>query len=250
MLHRYPRFTVILLALLALTVLGAIAAQAQCEECESAAYIADCSLIFESTIPDPPKEEFPVPGKAFSLDFAKPLNAPFTIYIKLYDGYTFITEQAVTGEPGTPFSVSFALTQFFEDEDVSILVGIDPGDSFGFIYWWLSIGGEGDAMPVPNSVVLACQQKTCDYPHEGDVQGTVLGSPLTYYEANLNAETIPAVVLRPDQTWWIVDARDGFYQVFITCGAPLVWVTADSLGPNFDDVWRGRPLPDAGTRPE
>lgn len=250
MLHRHPRFTVILLTLLALMLFGAIAAQAQCEECEvfSDAYIANCALIFESTIPEPPKEE--VPSKAFSFDFAKPLNAPFTIYIKLFDGFTLISEQAVTGEPGTPFSVSFPLSQFFEDEDVSMLVGTDPGDSFGFIFWWMSIGGEGDVIEVPNSAVLACQQTSCNYPHAGDVQGTVLGSPTTYYEPSLNAETIPPVVLRPNQNWWIVDARDGFYQVFITCGAPLVWVTADALGPNFDDVWRGRPLPDAGTRPE
>lgn len=250
MLHRHPRFTVILLALLALTVFGAIAAQAQCEECEvfSDAYIANCSLIFESTIPKPPEEESR--GKSFSFDFAKPLNAPFTIYVKLYDDLTFITEQAVTGEPGTPFSVSFPLSQFFVGENVSFVVATDPGESFGYIFWELTLGGEGDVIDVPNSVVLACQQQRCDYPHIGDVQGTVLGSPITYYEPNLNAETIPAVVLRPNQNWWIVDARDGFYQVFITCGAPLVWVTAESLGPNFDDVWRGRPLPDAGTRPE
>ncbi|MBK8031686.1 MAG: hypothetical protein IPK17_19795 [Chloroflexi bacterium] len=89
---------------------------------------------------------------------------------------------------------------------------------------WLSIGGEGDAMPVPNSVVLACQQKTCDYPHAKAMQGTVLGSPLTYYEANLNAESIRRSCLRPDQTWWIVDARRAtvLHLVFTTRGAPLV----------------------------
>jgi len=246
MLHTRSRSTLTLILLVVLMLFGMIAAQAQCEECESAAYIVDCSLIFESTIPKPVEENL---NKSFSFDFAKPLNAPFTIYIKLYDGYTFITEQVVTGEPGTPFSVSFPLSQFFEDEDVSIIVATEPGDSFGDIFWWLSLGGEGDVISVPDAVVTACQSTSvnCAYPHIGDVQGTVLGSPITYYEPSLNAETIPPVVLLPNQTWWIVDARAGFYEVFITCGAPLVWVTADALGPNFDAVWQGRPLPDAGT---
>ena len=248
MLQTRSRSTLVLI-LLVMMLLGAVAAvQAQCEgRCEavSFAYVENCTLVFESYIP-----EGEILGKSeTSVVLAKPAAAPVTIYVKLFDNINFITEQAVTGEPGTPYTLYFPLTQFFEDEDVSFIVASDPGDSFGFIYWFESLGGEGDVISVPDAVVTACQSTSvnCAYPHIGDVQGTVLGSPITYYEPSLNAETIPPVVLRPNQSWWIVDARDGFYEVFITCGAPLVWVTADALGPNFDAVWQGRPLPDAGT---
>ncbi len=78
-------------------------------------------------------------------------------------------------------------------------------------------------------------------------QGRVIGPVTTYWAPRLDAGTAnPVVVLPVGTSWWILEARDGFYKLFIACQASYVWVTAESLGANFDVVWGGAPLPDAG----
>lgn len=52
----------------------------------------------------------------------------------------------------------------------------------------------------------------------------------------------PEVTVRAG-TYWVVD-RDPtgeFYQIILAC--QYLWVPSDSMGPNFDNVWRGRPIP-------
>jgi hypothetical protein len=38
-----------------------------------------------------------------------------------------------------------------------------------------------------------------------------------------------------------VDASGEFYQFVWSCN--LLWAPVNTLGPNFDDVWNGTPLP-------
>jgi len=91
----------------------------------------------------------------------------------------------------------------------------------------------------------------CPYPPSPLLgQLRINGAVTTYWAPRLNAATTnPAVTLDVGTSWWILEARDGFYKVFIACYAQYVWVTPDQVGPNFDVVWRGRALPDAGTMP-
>jgi len=91
----------------------------------------------------------------------------------------------------------------------------------------------------------------CPYPPSPLLgQLRINGAVTTYWAPRLNAATTnPAVTLDVGTSWWILEARDGFYKVFIACYAQYVWVTPDQVGPNFDIVWGGRALPNAGTQP-
>ncbi len=79
----------------------------------------------------------------------------------------------------------------------------------------------------------------------GAVQGRMLYDVRAFFAPNLQSET-PEVVIPGNTTWWIVGASSGFYQLFITCPGNLVWVPASSMIPNYDEVWNGAPLPNAG----
>ena len=68
---------------------------------------------------------------------------------------------------------------------------------------------------------------------------------------NANAETFwapgqtvtPTTVIEAGNTAWVlgVDASGQYYKIIWSCD--YLWVPVSSMGPNFDDVWQGRPLP-------
>lgn len=53
----------------------------------------------------------------------------------------------------------------------------------------------------------------------------------------------PALSMAAGKTAWVIgpDATGQWYKIAWACD--FLWVPAGSLGPNFDDVWQGRPLP-------
>ena len=216
---------------------SALSAHAGCVKgCQSSsAWIQECTLVFDSYFP---------PAK----------SDPETVYVKLYDNGSFITEKSATGDAGFPYEVTFDITQLYTNQDVSFIVADASGDGNGYIFWDYTLGGESDYLLVADVDADPCIQKhistlDCPYPPSPLLgQGRVVdSSPVTYYAPDLNATTIPAVVLPEGSSWWIVEARDGFYKLFIACRGRYIWITADSLGPNFDVVWKGQPLPDAGS---
>jgi hypothetical protein len=72
----------------------------------------------------------------------------------------------------------------------------------------------------------------------------VLISTLAFYDPTLEATT--DVLVPGGSAWWIINAQNGFYEIWIACFAEPVWVLANNMSPNFDEVWQGAPLPDAG----
>lgn len=112
---------------------------------------------------------------------------------------------------------------------------------------------DSDSTEAPEGCYTPVIEPTVDCPYPPSPllgQGRVIGPVTTYWAPRLDAGTAnPVVVLPVGTSWWILEARDGFYKLFIACQARYVWVTAESLGANFDVVWGGRPLPDAGEIP-
>jgi hypothetical protein len=55
--------------------------------------------------------------------------------------------------------------------------------------------------------------------------------------------TNPQITIEAGKTYWVlgVDATGQYYAIYIACSR--VWVPVSSMGPNYDDVWQGRPLP-------
>ena len=76
------------------------------------------------------------------------------------------------------------------------------------------------------------------------VQGRLLANVNALFDAR--ADAITTVVLPADTSWWVIGARNGFYELWIACPAPPVWVPAASVAPNYDPPWNGAALPDAG----
>lgn len=55
----------------------------------------------------------------------------------------------------------------------------------------------------------------------------------------------PALSMEAGKTAWVIgtDATGKWYKIAWACD--FLWVPASSLGPNFDNVWQGAPLPNA-----
>jgi hypothetical protein len=73
------------------------------------------------------------------------------------------------------------------------------------------------------------------------VVGSFVSTTPVYFEPRLDAAS--DVVMEAGKTAWVygVDASGAFYQVMLS--GQFFWVPVSSMGPNYDDVWQGRPLP-------
>lgn len=82
-----------------------------------------------------------------------------------------------------------------------------------------------DMVPIPDSAVV----------------GKFLAWTPLYYLPHLDAPT--DYNMEPGQSLWVfgVDASGQFYQVLLS--GKLIWAPVESMGPNYDAVWNGTPLP-------
>ncbi len=76
------------------------------------------------------------------------------------------------------------------------------------------------------------------------VQGRLISTINALFEPDAASTT--NVILPGGSAWWIMSAKDGFYQLWIACQAAPVWVPASAIGPNYDPPANGAPLPDSG----
>jgi hypothetical protein len=55
--------------------------------------------------------------------------------------------------------------------------------------------------------------------------------------------TVPVVTLEASKTAWVlgVDESGAYYKIYWGC--QTLWVPVGAMGPNYDDVWHGKPLP-------
>lgn len=166
-----------------------------------------------------------------------------TVDVEMWDEGSLLNSQSVTAAVEEYVTVYFPINQLYVAEDIGIYV-VDPTTLYEYYV--------NDPVIILDSVAEPCIEQNattvnCPYPPQPLLgQGRVIGPVTTYFAPSLNAATNPAVVLPVGTSWWILEARDGFYKLFIACQGRYVWVTAESLGANFDVVWNGRPLPDAG----
>jgi hypothetical protein len=80
----------------------------------------------------------------------------------------------------------------------------------------------------------------------GSVVGQITSPTVAYWAPGLEYPVQPDLVLgtTPDtKTWWVIgmDSTASWYKILVSC--QYVWVPASSMGPNYDDVWQGEPLP-------
>ncbi|MDX2162164.1 MAG: hypothetical protein SF162_12635 [bacterium] len=251
MFNRRTLIICMLMVLLsAVTVLPAFAGEKFSIELN--AEIVDCNVVITFNMPSPrvitDGVESARSTKPEQGDILARRGSSVIVYVIIYDNGVQLAMYEVTGAAGSPQQVIYPITQRYIDEDITINLNpnddADPTDAFetGLV---IITDAVADACIDANIAVL-----DCPYPPQPLLgQGRVLGPVTTYWAARLDTNTAPPVVLPVGTSWWILEARDGFYKLFIACKGRYVWVTAESLGANFDVVWAGRPLPDAGSQP-
>jgi hypothetical protein len=117
------------------------------------------------------------------------------------------------------------------------------------------VGSEEEGSPIDENAILldtAQAEVNCDVVAPGcDVQislaGAVSGAftqtTATYWEPSADAMTSPPVIIEAGKTYYVFgqDASESYYKVLLQC--TFLWVPKDTVGPNYDDVWNGAPLP-------
>lgn len=75
------------------------------------------------------------------------------------------------------------------------------------------------------------------------VVGRVLESVPAYWAPDFEKMTSPEVQIPWNSTLWTfgVDESGEFRKVLLEC--TYLWIPADAMGPNYDEVWNGTPLP-------
>jgi hypothetical protein len=82
-----------------------------------------------------------------------------------------------------------------------------------------------DMVPIPSTAVV----------------GSFVTTTAIYFAPQADAAS--TIVMEAGKTAWVygVDASGQFYKVMLS--GQFFWVPVNTMGPNFDDVWQGRPLP-------
>ncbi len=74
------------------------------------------------------------------------------------------------------------------------------------------------------------------------VSGAFVTTTAIYAQPTQDAG-IPDVVMDAGKTVYVygLDTSEQFYKVMLS--GKFFWVPVDTIGPNFDEVWQGHPLP-------
>ncbi len=160
----------------------------------------------------------------------------------------------ITGNPSCPTSlgglaagdlllaIAMNAGQQFHDTDI----GLDG--AFDNVVITTSCGPivfdfEPDATPDDPAATTDATMPGCDMlplPEDAVVGKFVETTPLYFAPAE---DAATEYVMAAGKSLWVygLDASEQYYQVQLSCG--LYWVPRESIGPNYDDVWNGTPLP-------
>jgi hypothetical protein len=163
--------------------------------------------------------------------------------------YTF-TLEAVSGSAtfrivGNPSGSITLAGPFTTPATVSITMGPVASQPPGMGIYFDSISGGTVAKEAVISVSVSCGYAGCDaqvnIPPQA-VVGRMLDNAPAYWEPG-QLITNPPVVLEVGKTFWVAgqDASGMYRKVLISC--QWVWVEINKIGPNYDEVWNGKPLP-------
>jgi hypothetical protein len=126
---------------------------------------------------------------------------------------------------------------------VSISIGEQPKPGMGYYIDSVNPGPQSEVVTV--TVAVSCGTAGCDaqvnIPPQA-VVGSFVTNAAAYWEPG-QLITNPPVTIEAGKTYWVAgqDATGMYRKVLLGC--QWVWVLHDTVGPNYDDVWQGKPLP-------
>ena len=170
-------------------------------------------------------------SETHELDWTDPQEMSGTLLVEYPDGAeTLYFKVTVDGEPSHEVSIPVDELACEEPGDGEEPVTEEPGD------------GEEPVTEEPGDEVTL---PGCDVtiPLEGAVVGRFEHTAETYWAPDFNKKTAPEVLIPWNTTLWTfgVDESGQFRKVVLNC--TYLWVPVETMGPNFDEVWGGAPLP-------
>jgi len=154
------------------------------------------------------------------LDWADPQEMSGTLLVAYPDGaeilyFTVTVDQELSREVSIP---------------VAELVCEEPGDGEEPV----------DQEPAEEAVLPGCD---VTIPLDGAVVGRFVHTAETYWAPDFSKKTEPEVLIPWNTTLWTfgVDESGQFRKVVLNC--TYLWVPVETMGPNFDELWGGTPLP-------
>jgi len=226
------------------------------------------SAIYSGTLsPDDPYHEYVVvmnAGDTIEIDLACAPGSPLDPYVEVYDSNgTLLAADDDSGSDCENWWGSYL--EFTAPADGEYII---RATTFGYATYGLMICGcppeecpseldfdvlqeddcsgdyiltiEGDFV-LPEGEEPALQ--TCrlvDLP-AGSVVGTFLTDTAAHWAPG--KQTAPSVVFAAGKTAWVIgqDESGAYYKIAYLCN--YLWVPVESMGPNYDAVWNGTPLP-------
>jgi len=177
------------------------------------------------------------------------LGASWSIYLQFYAGDTITISARYPDEaPGT-FYLSDGVSVVASSPYPGTLAYTFPADRVVYgLEWYIvadvsAVTWEVDCVAGPppgkEEVVPGCDV-AFPIPSEAVVGAFVADAP-TYYEPGKLIE--PPVTITAGNTAWVLgmDASGMYYKIVWVC--QYLWVPVSSMGPNYDAVWNGTPLP-------
>jgi hypothetical protein len=175
---------------------------------------------------------------------AKVVMAPFE-----FNAHEVITVKAgpPAEEPPTSFELRFDGAAVASAPYPGTLVYTIPADVSGISEVWVGAVGGGATFAV-SCTYAAPPGPGCDVQmpiSDTSVVGTFVKTTPTYWTPG--QPTSPLVTIPAGKTAWVLgtDPSGRYYEIVWVCN--LLWVPVDTMGPNYDDVWKGRPLPGGAT---
>jgi hypothetical protein len=165
----------------------------------------------------------PSPGDVFKLEFTPGTGTNVTVRM--------VGNPAGTVTLAGPANIPVAFTYVVPQSGL-------PAGSVGIGFYFDS-GNEGSV-----NVSASCLMPGCDalMPLSSTaVVGSFVADTPLYYEPGVLI--VPTLTMAAGKTAWVigVDASHQYYEIVWVCD--LLWVPLNTMGPNYDAVWQGKPLP-------
>jgi len=176
---------------------------------------------------------FPGTGDTASIEWyyglqGGPLSLfPFTIETVGPGPTSATSHENFTYASGPPQPPNTQITFEFRDANSDAEAGLSVDCTTGnVVSVWTNAPGPGpDLVPIPDTAVV----------------GSFVQTTPAYFAPQSSAAT--DTVMEAGKTAWVygVDASGQFYKVMLA--GKFFWVPVNTMGPNYDEVWNGTPLP-------
>jgi hypothetical protein len=176
---------------------------------------------------------------------AKAVDAGVTVHGRVFQNGSLIMDSTTSMPQGTdetvPGGVGSTIPSFPFSVEVVVVTLLDGTPVYeGTVMGMCSGAGTGTASVTYTDLTEGAGPDMVALPADA-VVGTFTQSSVLYWDDNVDAAT--EMVMETGKSLWVLGTNTGgtFYKVLLSGHA--LWVPVGSVGPTYDAVWNGAPLP-------